>query len=116
MIDALGLFGTAAATGKPVGEDLMARKAATVLVFAREGADTARRRQLARLDRLPELRQSDVDTYLEIIAATGAREQAERLIERRLRDGRTAFANVALPDGVRQRLSHLADLCGDRDK
>ncbi len=114
--DLLGLFGTPDRTGKPVGEDLLARKATTVMVLARERADTVQRRRLARLDRLPELRRSDVDEYLDVVAAVGAREQAERLIERRLRDGMTALANVALPDGARQRLAHLADLCGNRSK
>jgi geranylgeranyl diphosphate synthase type I len=114
--DLLGLFGTQDRTGKPVGEDLLARKATTVLVLARERADSAQRRELARLDRLPTLDRSDVDTYLELVAATGAGEQAERLIERRLRDGMTALAAAVLPDEARRRLAHLADLCGNRNQ
>ncbi|GAB1513157.1 polyprenyl synthetase family protein [Actinophytocola sp. KF-1] len=113
--DLLGLFGTPDRTGKPVGEDLLARKATTVLVLARERADSAQRGELARLARLPALEQSDVDSYLAVIAATGAGEQAERLIEQRLREGMSALANAVLPDESRQRLAHLADLCGNRN-
>ena len=114
--DLLGLFGVPDRTGKPVGEDVLARKATTVLVLARERANRAQRRRLAALDRLPALEQSDVDEYLAVVAATGAGEQAERLIEQRLRDGMTALANVVLPDEARQRLAHLADLCGNRNQ
>jgi geranylgeranyl diphosphate synthase type I len=114
--DLLGLFGTPDRTGKPVGEDLLARKATTVMVLARERANRAQRHELARLDRLPGLEQSDVDDYLAIVAATGAREHAERLIEEQLRAGMTALANAVLPEDARQRLDHLAALCGDRNQ
>jgi geranylgeranyl diphosphate synthase type I len=114
--DLLGLFGDPDRTGKPVGEDLVARKATTVMVLARERADATQRQALARLDRLPELAPSDVDEYLDVIAATGAREQAERLIEQRLRDGMTSLTNVVLSDEARTRLAHLADLCGNRNQ
>lgn len=114
--DLLGLFGAPDRTGKPVGEDLLARKATTVVVLARERADRAQRHELARLDRLPELGQSDVDGYLAIIEATGAREQTERMIEQRLRDGMTALTDAVLPDDARQHLAHLADLCGNRNQ
>lgn len=114
--DLLGLFGTPERTGKPVGEDLLARKATTVLVLARERADSAQRRRLAGLDRLPALNQSDVDEYLAVLAATGAREQTERLIEERLRDGMTALTEAVMPDDARRRLTHLADLCGNRNQ
>ncbi|TDV56111.1 polyprenyl synthetase family protein [Actinophytocola oryzae] len=114
--DLLGLFGTPDRTGKPVGEDLLARKATAVMVLARERADTAQRRELARLDRLPTLDRSDVDDYLALVSATGAREHAERLVEQRLRDGMTALSNVVLSDEARRRLVHLADLCGNRNE
>lgn len=114
--DLLGLFGAQDDTGKPVGEDVAARKATTVLVLARELADTAQRTRLTRLDRLAALDESDVDEYLDVVVATGARERTERLIEQRLRDGLTALTDAVLPDEARQRLIHLAELCGNRDQ
>jgi geranylgeranyl diphosphate synthase type I len=114
--DLLGMFGTPDRTGKPVGEDLLARKATTVMVLARERADSAQRQELAELDRLPRLERSDVDDYLAIVAATGAREQVEGMIEQRLREGMAALSTSALPVDARHRLTHLADLCGNRDQ
>jgi geranylgeranyl diphosphate synthase type I len=114
--DLLGLFGTPDRTGKPTGEDLRARKATTVMVLAREHATGAQRAELARLDLLPRLGRSDVDDYLGIVAATGAGQRAERLIEQRLREGMTALADAVLPEHARRRLVHLADLCGNRNQ
>jgi geranylgeranyl diphosphate synthase type I len=113
--DLLGLFGTPEVTGKPVGDDLRSRKATTLLVLARERADGRARRELTRLDLLDHLTPSDVDRYLDVIAATGAREQAERLIEQRLTEGMTALADAFLPAETRARLVHLAHLCGNRN-
>jgi geranylgeranyl diphosphate synthase type I len=114
--DLLGLFGTPEVTGKPVGEDLVSRKATTVMVLARELAGVRSRRELARLDILERLEASDVDRYLEIVEATGARERAERLIDRRLADGLAALAEADLPVVAHDRLAYLAQLCGNRNQ
>jgi geranylgeranyl diphosphate synthase, type I len=114
--DLLGLFGAPEVTGKPVGEDLVARKATTVMVLARERAGAADRRELARLDLLDHPTRSDVDTYLAIVERTGAREQAERLVEQRLTDGLAALAGAHLSAGARSRLAYLAQLCGNRNQ
>jgi geranylgeranyl diphosphate synthase type I len=113
--DLLGLFGTTELTGKPVGEDLLARKATTVLVLARDRAGVNARRALAALDILDRLSPSDVDTYLDVIEDTGAREVAERLIDQRLTEGVAALAHAHLPAGARARLTDLAHLCGNRN-
>lgn len=113
--DLLGLFGTPEVTGKPAGEDLLARKATTVLVLARERAGTAARHELARLDGLDRLGPLDIDRYLEIVEATGAREATEALIERRLGTGLRALAGAGLPTQAQARLAHLAQLCCDRN-
>ncbi|PPK66117.1 polyprenyl synthetase family protein [Actinokineospora auranticolor] len=112
--DLLGLFGSTEVTGKPVGEDLRARKATAVVVLARERADPAARRELARLDGLDRLTDDDVERYLRVLAATGAREWAERLIGQRLAEGIAALSRVPLPDPARDRLLHLAHSCGSR--
>jgi geranylgeranyl diphosphate synthase type I len=114
--DLLGLFGTPGVTGKPVGEDVLARKATTVMVLARERAGGDVRRELARLDVLDRLAAADVDRYLEIVERTGAREQAERLVDQRLAEGMAALAEGHLPAAARARLAHLAHLCGNRDQ
>ncbi len=113
--DLLGLFGTPEETGKPVGEDLLARKATTVLVLARDLAAGSARRTLAALDVRDRLSAADVDTYLEIIEATGARAVAERMVDQRLGEGGAALARAGLPDDAMARLTDLAHLCGNRN-
>jgi geranylgeranyl diphosphate synthase, type I len=113
--DLLGLFGTPEMTGKPVGDDIRSRKATTVLVLAREHADGNARRELTRLDLLDHLTPSDVDRYLDVIAATGVRERTERLIDQRLAEGLDALADALLPAEAHARLVHLAHLCGNRN-
>lgn len=112
--DLLGLFGTPEVTGKPVGEDLYARKATYVLVLARELAGPLARRELARLAARAELTPSDVRRCLEIITETGARSHTERFIAERLSSGLAAIEHTDMPAEARERLGQLARLCVDR--
>jgi geranylgeranyl diphosphate synthase type I len=112
--DLLGLFGTPAVTGKPVGEDLHARKATCVMVLARDLADRATRRELARLAVVDELTDADVRRYLEIITETGARASTEAVIADQLAAGLAAIEHTEMPAEARERLGHLARLCVDR--
>ncbi|WP_083661111.1 polyprenyl synthetase family protein [Actinophytocola xanthii] len=114
--DLLGLFGKPEVTGKPVGEDLLARKATSVMVLARELAGVRSRRELARMDVLERLEPSDVERYLAIVDGSGARERAERLIDQRLGEGLAALDEANLPARARARLAHLARLCCDRNQ
>ena len=114
--DVLGVFGDPAATGKPVGEDLRARKATCLLVLTRQNASSADRRELDRLDRLEQVRPEDVDTYLAIVERTGARDRVEDLIRERVAEGQAAIEHADMPDDARLRLLHLAGLCVDRNQ
>jgi geranylgeranyl diphosphate synthase type I len=112
--DLLGLFGAPEVTGKPVGEDLYARKATYVLVLARDLAGPAARRELARLTARAELTAADVARCLEIITETGARAHTERYIADRLATGLAAIEHTYMPGEARDRLGQLARLCVDR--
>ncbi|UVS78484.1 (2E,6E)-farnesyl diphosphate synthase [Actinokineospora sp. UTMC 2448] len=112
--DLLGLFGVPEATGKPVGEDLRAGKATSVVVIARERADPAQRRILRGLAGQPVLTDVDIARYLGVISETEAPEHVRLLIDRRLAQ---AGAEVAvLPAAVQGLLSWLARSCVDRDR
>lgn len=114
--DLLGLFGRPETTGKPVGDDLLARKATSVLVLAGELAGPVERRELARLAGLDPLTPADVDRHLAVVEATGARERTEELIDDLLADGLDALADAGLTAEAHDRLTHLALLCGNRDR
>ncbi|MET0134556.1 MAG: polyprenyl synthetase family protein [Kibdelosporangium sp.] len=112
--DLLGLYGSSELTGKPVGEDLRARKATCVMVLAREDATLAQRHELARLEHTDELSTADVACYLAIVEETGARARAEHLISERLADGLAELSSAAMPTDARDRLAELARLCAYR--
>ena len=80
--DLLGIFGSPAITGKPVGADLTEHKATSVVVAAHHMADPTLRRQLAELMSTPELDEADVGRWRTLIAATGA-VQTDRRDDRR---------------------------------
>jgi len=112
--DVLGLVGDPDTTGKPVGDDIRARKATSVLVLARVGADHAVRRELTQLDALPEPGEQDIARYLRMVEETGAVRRAEILIEHRVRQGLATLSLVDMPPPARAALTHLAHLCTDR--
>ena len=80
--DLLGIFGSPAITGKPVGADLTEHKATSVVVAAHQMADPTLRRQLTELMSAPELDEADVGRWRTLIAATGA-VQTDRRDDRR---------------------------------
>ena len=61
--DLLGIFGSPAITGKPVGADLTEHKATSVVVAAHHMADPTLRRQLTELMSTAELDEADVDRW-----------------------------------------------------
>ena len=83
--DLLGIFGSPAITGKPVGADLTEHKATSVVVAAHHMADPTLRRQLTELMSTPELDEADVGRWRTLIAATGAVQRIEEMIADRLR-------------------------------
>ncbi|RDI63350.1 polyprenyl synthetase family protein [Nocardia pseudobrasiliensis] len=112
--DLLGVFGDPGETGKPIGDDIRARKATAVLVLARDHADGAARRELRRLDTATDLDDAAVARYAQIVEESGTRQRAERLIEQRVDEGIDALAAVDIPARADEILVHLARSCTDR--
>ncbi|WP_084793851.1 polyprenyl synthetase family protein [Actinokineospora bangkokensis] len=117
--DVLGVFGDPGVTGKPVGDDLRAGKAVTVVAVAEElatGAQRARLRDLRRAGGQDRLDDDAVLRWLAIIEETGARERVEQLIDQRLQRGLTALAAAPIPVRARAHLTALARVCCDRTR
>ncbi|MCM6775389.1 polyprenyl synthetase family protein [Nocardia sp. CDC159] len=112
--DLLGVFGDPDATGKPVGDDIRARKATAVLVLAHQHADDPARRELRRLDARAELDAAQVARYVRIIEDTGTRPRVEQLIRQRVSAGIDALAGADLAPQAHAILVHLARSCADR--
>lgn len=109
--DLLGIFGSPAITGKPVGADLTERKATSVVVAAHHMADPSLRHQLAELMSAADLEEADVERWRTLIAATGAVQRIEEMIDDRLRGASRWIDDAQLDDGVRSALLNMASVC-----
>jgi geranylgeranyl diphosphate synthase type I len=112
--DLLGIFGSPAITGKPVGADLAEHKATSVVVAAYHMADPALRRQLTELGSATELDEPDIDRWRTLIAATGAVARIEAIIADRLRCASEWIDAGPLDDAVRSALLNMASVCTQR--
>ncbi len=106
--DVLGVFGDAAETGKPAGDDLREGKRTALVAFARAKATSADR---ARLDALlgdPAMSDADVAWLRDLIAATGALDEVERLIDRFAGEADAALGTAPLDADAAAQLRELA--------
>ena len=114
--DVLGIFGSPALTGKPRGDDLAEHKATSVVAAAYELADPAQRRQLAELMSARKLADNDVARWQELIAATGAVERIESLIDSRVQRALWWIDNDSITVGMRAALTNMAAACTRRSR
>lgn len=111
--DLLGVFGSAAVTGKP-DDDLAAQKATSVVIAAHHLADSANRRQLSELMSARELDDNDLQRWRVLIVASGAVEWVERQIDSRLACALDWIDGGSIPDAPRAALSEMATACAER--
>jgi geranylgeranyl diphosphate synthase type I len=112
--DLLGVFGDPAVTGKPAGDDLRERKASSVVVLAAALADHRQRAELNELLALDEVDSGAVLRWRDLITATGARDQLEKLIDDRVRHGLEALDLAGVPPRPAAALAVLATWCTER--
>jgi geranylgeranyl diphosphate synthase type I len=112
--DLLGIFGSPSVTGKPSGSDLLERKATTVVAASYHLADRTLRRQLREFMSAEELDADDINRWRELIAATGAVDWIEKLIDSRLTHALTIVDSAGVRPEVRIALSDMATSCTER--
>jgi geranylgeranyl diphosphate synthase type I len=111
--DILGIFGSAAATGKPTN-DLVERKATSVVVAAHQLADPSTRLQFRELMTTDRLDDSALDRWRNLILATGAVQWIEELIAERVGEAVKALDHIAFGDRLTAALVDMAGLCARR--
>ncbi|MEV6279634.1 polyprenyl synthetase family protein [Nocardia sp. NPDC051832] len=114
--DMLGIFGSAAITGKPEDSDLGQYKATTVVVAAFEMAAIAVRIELAELITQPVLDAGAIRRCRELIAATGAPDRIESMIADRVSAATAVLETSDLAPDRRAALAHMAVLCTARQQ
>ncbi|PXX56344.1 geranylgeranyl diphosphate synthase type I [Nocardia tenerifensis] len=112
--DLLGVFGSAAVTGKPEDSDLGQHKATSVVVAALAIGDRGVRTELRELLTLPALDAPAIDRCRELIAASGAPERIEDMIAERVAEARAALDAAELDRDRRAALADMALLCTAR--
>lgn len=113
--DILGVFGDAAVTGKPVGDDLREGKLTPLVAAASARATGAGARLLERIGS-PDLSAADIEGLRGVLEETGARAEVEATIETRVGEALTAIDGAPLTDEARRALCDLATYVAWRDE
>ncbi|MFI6040902.1 polyprenyl synthetase family protein [Nocardia sp. NPDC051321] len=112
--DLLGIFGSAAITGKPEDSDLGQHKATSVVIVALESADPASRRELFELMSRPILDPAVIARCRTLIGGSGAPERIEAMIAEHVDAARAVLRAGPLDFGQRSALDQMALLCTAR--
>ncbi len=113
--DLLGVYGDPAETGKPAGDDLREGKRTVLLAYALDSAGPA---ELAVYDKLlgwADIDATSIEELRSLIAASGAVDRVEALIERQSRAACAALVGVhEITDEGRHMLEQLVGVCSAR--
>ena len=112
--DLLGVFGAETVTGKPSGQDLIERKATSVVIAAHDLADPPTRRQLAELINTGELDDNAIERWRTLIVTTGAVQRIEDMINSRVSSALNELDDLRIGEPVRAGLANLAAVCTER--
>jgi len=113
--DLLGVFGDAAATGKPVGDDLREGKPTVLLALAHQRADRAQLRVLNQVGR-PDLTDAEIAELQDVVRATGAIGELENRITELTDDAIAAVGEAGLTAEASAALVELARHVAFRDR
>jgi geranylgeranyl diphosphate synthase type I len=107
--DLLGVFGDAAVTGKPSGDDLREGKRTVLIALARTKLPGNARRLLDELLGDPELSDQQVSMLQASIRQSGAVEHVERIIDHNVKLALSAITDAPIGAAARDQLVRLAD-------
>ena len=107
--DLLGVFGDAAVTGKPSGDDLTEGKRTVLIALARERLSDADRASLDAQLGNPTLNTAQIRALQQLISASGAVDRVEALIEAQVAEAVAALETAPISAGARQKLLDLTD-------
>jgi geranylgeranyl diphosphate synthase type I len=112
--DLLGVFGAETVTGKPSGQDLIERKATSVVIAAHDLADPPTRRQLTELMNTGDLDDNALERWRTLIVTTGAVQRIEDMISSRVSSALNELDDLRIGEPVRAGLANMAAVCTER--
>ncbi|TFD23862.1 MULTISPECIES: polyprenyl synthetase family protein [Cryobacterium] len=107
--DLLGVFGDAAVTGKPSGDDLTEGKRTVLIALARERLTATDRASLDSQLGDPTLDATQIRSLQQLITASGAVDRVEALIESQVTEALAALHSAPIGTRARQKLLELTD-------
>ncbi len=111
--DVMGAFGDEAATGKPVGGDLVEGKPTPLLARAYRRADPAQREVLDEVGS-PELDAAAIARIQQVIIDTGGLAELEDHISALTAEAITSLASMPITDDAKSELAELAEFVSQR--
>jgi geranylgeranyl diphosphate synthase type I len=114
--DLLGVFGAETVTGKPTGQDLIERKATSVVITAHNLADPPTRRQLTELMNTGDLDENAIELWRTLIVTTGAVQRIEDMISSRVSSALNELDDLRVGEPVRAGLANMAAVCTGRSE
>ncbi len=112
--DLLGVFGDAAVTGKPAGDDLREGKLTVLIAHTLAAVDDAERQRLDLRLGDPTLSDTEIDALRGLITECGARAAVEDEIATAAQSARDAMTDAAVTAEGREALLTLVDLATTR--
>ncbi|MGA9488880.1 MAG: polyprenyl synthetase family protein [Mycobacterium sp.] len=112
--DVLGVFGAETLTGKPDGQDLIERKATSVVIAAHHLADAPIRTQLTALMNSGDLDGGAIESWRTLIVASGAVQWIEDTIDDRVASALQELDGLAIDESMRTALTNMAAVCTER--
>jgi geranylgeranyl diphosphate synthase type I len=112
--DLLGVFGAETVTGKPSGQDLIERKATSVVIAAHDLADPPTRRQLTELMNTGDLDHNGLERWRTLIVTTGAVQRIEDMISSRVSSALNELDDLRIGEPVLAGLANMAAVCTER--
>jgi geranylgeranyl diphosphate synthase type I len=106
--DLLGVFGDAAVTGKPSGDDLREGKRTVLVALTRESVSAHERERIDGMLGNPALTDEQIRSLQDAVRASGAVEATERLIADNVSAALAALTAAPLEPAAAERLAELA--------
>lgn len=107
--DLLGVFGDAAVTGKPSGDDLREGKRTVLIALARQGLADGPRRTLDEQLGDPTIDEARIADLQRVIRDSGAVDQVEAMIQANVAEALRALEESPIDAGSRERLRSLTE-------
>jgi geranylgeranyl diphosphate synthase type I len=113
--DILGIWGKQAETGKPSGNDIRRRKKSYPVVFALENSSGAAKKELLAMYQNGGLTEADVNKAMAIFETAGARDNAQKLVEKYSHQARQTFNQTNPPAAVKRDMEEVLQFLSDRN-